>query len=177
MYFHVPFQSGRDSQVNIAIFQAILDFSWQLFVPERGVRLGFHDDRRDFAQRRGFLGGEEHHRPVNLGLFANFLIFSVGSLLVGLRWWSEIKEDGSESWIFESKDSNFRPNVVDSAFFWTSQVVSAGVWLFFLVLNVLSFTFYWVFLREFGVFLRISRLGDRRRGGTRAFRDKFHGIL
>lgn len=25
-----------------------------------------------------------------------------GRLLVGLRWWNEVKEDGSEVWIFES---------------------------------------------------------------------------
>jgi hypothetical protein len=27
-----------------------------------------------------------------------------GRLLVGLRWWNEIKEDGSNEWIFESKE-------------------------------------------------------------------------
>jgi hypothetical protein len=27
-----------------------------------------------------------------------------GRLLVGLRWWNEIKEDGSNVWIFESKE-------------------------------------------------------------------------
>lgn len=26
-----------------------------------------------------------------------------GRLLVGLRWWNEVKEDGKEVWIFESK--------------------------------------------------------------------------
>ena len=26
-----------------------------------------------------------------------------GRLLVGLRWWSHIKEDGTEEWIFESR--------------------------------------------------------------------------
>ncbi len=25
-----------------------------------------------------------------------------GRILVGLRWWSEVKEDGTETWIFES---------------------------------------------------------------------------
>jgi len=25
-----------------------------------------------------------------------------GRILVGLRWWNEVKEDGSEVWIFES---------------------------------------------------------------------------
>ncbi len=27
-----------------------------------------------------------------------------GRLLVGLRWWNEIKEDGSNEWIFESRE-------------------------------------------------------------------------
>ena len=27
-----------------------------------------------------------------------------GRLLVGLRWWNVIKEDGSDEWIFESMD-------------------------------------------------------------------------
>ena len=65
-------------------------------------------------------------------------------LLVGLRWWSEIKDDGSEEWLFESKDQNYSPNSVDSAFFWTAQLAGSGVWIFFLVLNILSFTPYWV---------------------------------
>jgi len=65
-------------------------------------------------------------------------------LLVGLRWWSEIEDDGTEKWIFESKENNFSPNSVDSMFFWTGQIAGSGVWIFFLVLNVLSFTPYWV---------------------------------
>ncbi len=65
-------------------------------------------------------------------------------LLVGLRWWSEIQDDGSEKWLFESKTNNFNPNNVDSAFFWTAQIAGSGVWVFFLALNILSFTPYWV---------------------------------
>lgn len=67
-----------------------------------------------------------------------------GRLLVGLRWWSEIQEDGSEKWIFESKSNDYKPNSVDSLFFWTGQIAGVGVWGFFLVLNILSFTPYWV---------------------------------
>ena len=66
-------------------------------------------------------------------------------MLVGLRWWSDILEDGTEKWIFESHDKQFNPNAVDSLFFWTGQVAASGTWAFFLVLNVLSFTPYWVY--------------------------------
>lgn len=34
-----------------------------------------------------------------------------GRLMVGLRWWNEIKEDGSNEWIFESVE-------VNRLFFW-----------------------------------------------------------
>ncbi len=30
-----------------------------------------------------------------------------GRLLVGLRWWNEIKDDGSSQWIFESRPVRF----------------------------------------------------------------------
>lgn len=34
-----------------------------------------------------------------------------GRILVGLRWWSEVKEDGTEVWIFESDhESKFKYN-------------------------------------------------------------------
>jgi len=41
-------------------------------------------------------------------------------LLVGLRWWNEFSEDGTEIWKFESYDHNFKANPVDKSFFWTS---------------------------------------------------------
>jgi len=28
--------------------------------------------------------------------------YLLNRILVGLRWWNEVKEDGSEEWIFES---------------------------------------------------------------------------
>lgn len=31
-----------------------------------------------------------------------------GRLLVGLRWWSENKEDGTTTWLFESRDVSHR---------------------------------------------------------------------
>ena len=67
-----------------------------------------------------------------------------GRLLVGLRWWNDFKEDGTEVWIFESYDSPERkPNSVDSAFFWTSQILGIGVWGILLFIDVISFQIYW----------------------------------
>lgn len=37
-----------------------------------------------------------------------------------MRWWSNFREDGTEYWVFESYNHNFRANIVDKSFFWTS---------------------------------------------------------
>lgn len=41
-----------------------------------------------------------------------------GRLLVGLRYYSEIKDDGTEIWLYESQSANFKPNGVNSNVFW-----------------------------------------------------------
>ena len=42
-----------------------------------------------------------------LGAMDFWLVKNIsGRLLVGLRWWNEVKEDGSEVWIFESKNES-----------------------------------------------------------------------
>lgn len=68
-----------------------------------------------------------------------------GRKLVGLRWWNEFQDDGSETWVFESYDSNFKPEKVNSSFFWSSQILLTIVWLVFTVANLLTFRFFWVF--------------------------------
>ena len=53
-----------------------------------------------------------------------------GRLLVGLRWWTEPKADGTTAWIFESKPgANFRPNPVDSRIFWWSLYLFPLGWV------------------------------------------------
>lgn len=43
-----------------------------------------------------------------------------GRLLVGLRWWSDFKEDGTEEWKYESYNHEHTTNPIDKSFFWTS---------------------------------------------------------
>ena len=64
--------------------------------------------------------------------------------MVGLRWWSDYDADGKEVWKFESYDTDFKSNPVDTAFFWTSQLLSTLVWTGFLVITIIGFKPYWV---------------------------------
>ena len=34
-----------------------------------------------------------------------------GRLMVGLRWWSEVQEDGSQHWRFEAQEVGLRPRL------------------------------------------------------------------
>lgn len=55
-------------------------------------------------------------------------------MLVGLRWWSKILEDGSEEWIFECMQDDQQANKVDSGVFWIVNYVTPIVWLVFGIL-------------------------------------------
>jgi len=64
-----------------------------------------------------------------------------GRLLVGLRWWNEIKEDGSSEWIFESLEETSSINASESRIFWISLFVSPVIWLAFLIGSFFTFNF------------------------------------
>jgi len=51
-----------------------------------------------------------------------------GRLLVGLRWWNEIKEDGSNIWVFESKPPNRTVDSGDSMVFWAALYLTPLIW-------------------------------------------------
>eukprot|EP01017_Pseudomicrothorax_dubius_P051268 TRINITY_DN9838_c0_g1_i3.p1 TRINITY_DN9838_c0_g1~~TRINITY_DN9838_c0_g1_i3.p1 ORF type:complete len:219 (+),score=33.78 TRINITY_DN9838_c0_g1_i3:97-753(+) len=66
-----------------------------------------------------------------------------GRLLVGLRWWSEMDEDGNEEWRFETNDQQVSLNPIDKHIFWWCQTVATGFWVIVLVLDAISLAFFW----------------------------------
>eukprot|EP01016_Furgasonia_blochmanni_P034249 TRINITY_DN3671_c0_g1_i1.p1 TRINITY_DN3671_c0_g1~~TRINITY_DN3671_c0_g1_i1.p1 ORF type:complete len:293 (-),score=68.83 TRINITY_DN3671_c0_g1_i1:41-919(-) len=80
-------------------------------------------------------------------LFSSFDFWTVknitGRLLVGLRWWNDIKEDGTETWVFESYDMKVEHNPIDKHIFWWSQGIATAFWAFILFINIITFTPYW----------------------------------
>lgn len=63
-----------------------------------------------------------------------------GRLLVGLRWWNQVKEDGSTIWIYESQPSSgARPiHSQDSLIFWTTIYITPVIWLLLCISSLLS---------------------------------------
>jgi hypothetical protein len=82
-----------------------------------------------------------------------------GRLLVGLRWWTEPKADGTTAWIFESKPANtFRANPIDSRLFWWSLYLYPVVWALLGVVAVLRLEFPWLIVVGMAVMLNGTNL-------------------
>merc|ERR1712117_462539 len=61
-----------------------------------------------------------------------------GRILVGLRWWSAIKDDGTEEWYFESLGGDQKPSKVDSTVFWAANYTVPILWFIFAITSILT---------------------------------------
>ncbi|KAD4179761.1 hypothetical protein E3N88_28352 [Mikania micrantha] len=64
-----------------------------------------------------------------------------GRILVGLRWWNEIDDNGESVWKFECLDQEAlaRMNKKDSWLFWWTLYLTAVVWIFFGIFSLIRF--------------------------------------
>mmetsp|Transcript_54437 Transcript_54437/g.127301 ORF Transcript_54437/g.127301 Transcript_54437/m.127301 type:complete len:222 (+) Transcript_54437:139-804(+) len=67
-----------------------------------------------------------------------------GRLLVGLRWWNEVREDGTNEWRFESREDTSRIADIDSRVFWLTLWVQPILWGFFTIQTFFSFNYGWM---------------------------------
>uniref|UniRef100_A0A7S1EU47 Golgi apparatus membrane protein TVP23 homolog n=1 Tax=Timspurckia oligopyrenoides TaxID=708627 RepID=A0A7S1EU47_9RHOD len=67
-----------------------------------------------------------------------------GRLMVGLRWWSDVNEDGSTSWRFETLEDPASVSTADHRIFWWSMYVTPIVWVTLGVVSVLKFNLSWL---------------------------------
>lgn len=75
-----------------------------------------------------------------------------GRLLVGLRWWNVIDEEGKSQWMFESRKSRKATvTATESRIFWLSMFVSQAFWIVFLLAAILTFNFKWVMVSIVGI--------------------------
>ncbi|XP_077979554.1 Golgi apparatus membrane protein TVP23 homolog A-like isoform X3 [Glandiceps talaboti] len=64
-----------------------------------------------------------------------------GRLMVGLRWWNHVDEDGKSHWIFESRKSKETPT--ESRVFWMGLIVCPVIWVAFFFASLFSLSFKW----------------------------------
>jgi len=65
-----------------------------------------------------------------------------GRILVGLRWWNEVRDDGTEVWIFES-DHEKRATSIDTTLFWSSLYIAPLFWGIFLIIELIGLSLMW----------------------------------
>lgn len=64
-----------------------------------------------------------------------------GRLLVGLRWWNYIDEDGNSQWMFEAKKKKKGTSslATESRLFWLGLIIFPVIWVFLFVVALISF--------------------------------------
>uniref|UniRef100_A0A4W5Q3F5 Golgi apparatus membrane protein TVP23 homolog n=1 Tax=Hucho hucho TaxID=62062 RepID=A0A4W5Q3F5_9TELE len=83
-----------------------------------------------------------------------------GRLMVGLRWWNQVDDDGKSHWVFESRKGNSKQLVSDSEsrIFWLGLVLCPVIWVFFVFSTLFSFKIKWLAVVIMGVVLQGANL-------------------
>lgn len=85
-----------------------------------------------------------------------------GRLMVGLRWWNHIDEDGKSHWIFESRKSTPQDNQTiseaESRIFWLGLIACPVLWVIFAFSALFSFRVKWLAVVIMGVVLQGANL-------------------
>jgi hypothetical protein len=81
-----------------------------------------------------------------------------GRLLVGLRWWNQVKPDGTNEWIYESVPADRVINANDSKVFWMTLYVTPVVWTILGIVALASLDFLWLLLVAVAVTLSGANL-------------------
>eukprot|EP00298_Acanthocystis_sp_HF-20_P004487 c14816_g1_i2.p1 GENE.c14816_g1_i2~~c14816_g1_i2.p1 ORF type:complete len:192 (+),score=47.93 c14816_g1_i2:24-578(+) len=76
-----------------------------------------------------------------------------GRILVSLRWWNEIKEDGSNEWIFESAQDRRKPHPQDDRIFWLGLNIPPVIWLLFGIKSLIDLDPHWFLICAIGMAL------------------------
>lgn len=95
-----------------------------------------------------------------------------GRILVGLRWWNYINDDGESSWVFESRASqegadangtnggagDTRLSPTEVRFFWITLVTAPFLWMILFLTALFRFRFQWLVLVTIGLALSGSNM-------------------
>jgi hypothetical protein len=76
-----------------------------------------------------------------------------GRLLVGLRWWNEVQEDGTNVWKFESRENLDDVAPVDSYLFWITLYAQPLIWVLMIIAAILTVNPSWIFVNVFAILL------------------------
>jgi len=65
-----------------------------------------------------------------------------GRVLVGLRYWNQVDDDGESYWVFESRDPSRPANPIDSRMFWIALYAFPVLWVGLLIIAIVKLNLY-----------------------------------
>ncbi|NXR81454.1 TV23A protein, partial [Pycnonotus jocosus] len=101
---------------------------------------------------------------VTILLLLSFDFWSVknvtGRLLVGLRWWNQIDEDGKSHWVFEAKrvPAIAASTEAEARIFWLGLIICPVIWTMFFFSTLFSLKLKWLALVIAGISLQTANL-------------------
>ncbi|XP_064886577.1 Golgi apparatus membrane protein TVP23 homolog A isoform X2 [Columba livia] len=83
-----------------------------------------------------------------------------GRLLVGLRWWNQIDEDGKSHWVFEAKrvPAIAASTEAEARIFWLGLIICPVIWTVFFFSTLFSLKLKWLALVIAGISLQTANL-------------------
>ncbi|XP_063077843.1 Golgi apparatus membrane protein TVP23 homolog B [Engraulis encrasicolus] len=78
-----------------------------------------------------------------------------GRLMVGLRWWNQVDDDGKSHWVFESrKGTGKQASDSEARIFWLGLITCPIIWVIFAFSSLFSFKIKWLAVVIMGVVLQ-----------------------
>ncbi|CAM4662676.1 unnamed protein product [Caretta caretta] len=85
-----------------------------------------------------------------------------GRLMVGLRWWNQVDDDGKSHWVFEARKALAQGKKVsseaESRIFWLGLITCPVIWVIFAFSALFSFKVKWLAVVTMGVVLQGANL-------------------
>ncbi|XP_026280091.1 uncharacterized Golgi apparatus membrane protein-like protein CG5021 [Frankliniella occidentalis] len=82
-----------------------------------------------------------------------------GRLLVGLRWWNYVDDNGKSHWVYESrKGTQSRVHPREARVFWFGLTVFPVLWAIFLIFGALGLSFKWMLVTTIALLLHGANL-------------------
>ncbi|XP_050541951.1 uncharacterized Golgi apparatus membrane protein-like protein CG5021 isoform X2 [Daktulosphaira vitifoliae] len=79
-----------------------------------------------------------------------------GRIMVGLRWWNYVDDDGVSHWVFEARKNRINPS--ESRIFWAGLWSVTAMWVLFFIISFFSINFKWLLLVSIALTLNIANL-------------------
>ncbi|XP_015588564.1 uncharacterized Golgi apparatus membrane protein-like protein CG5021 isoform X4 [Cephus cinctus] len=79
-----------------------------------------------------------------------------GRLMVGLRWWNYVDDNGKSHWVFESRKN--RINAAEARIFWLALILCPLLWAVFFIIALFGLKFKWLLLVCIAIILNGANL-------------------